>query len=505
MINKKGNFITRLGHRIYNKKMFAPFRNIVDILADRIEKSIRFELMVVVAIAFGCSFIFYSFSNNALKDEVRTSSIKYKYEYIDQSARNIADNIQSNKENLNLKDNIQFFADLISNDKRESDKAYITDLDGNVLWKSEGVVEDKIDIFSVIGSITNTDYNSENGAEKKIVYPLSIGEERCYFIYSGFPRAEIEYETYEVNNSFLALILSCIVFIIIFIVITNKKMKYLDEIANGLRIIANGKLDYHIEEKGNDEIRNLAANINNMADEINKKIIAERRAEQTKADLITNVSHDLRTPLTSIMGYIGLIKEGRYDNEETMKEYLDIAFSKAEKLKVLIEDLFEYTKLNNNGIQLNKIDVNLSEFIFQITEELTPMLEENSLTIIKNTSEEKIVVKVDPNKMVRVFENLIVNAIKYSFKPGKIVIGVYKNSDYATVVIRNKGNNIPEEKLNKLFDRFYRLDESRNEQTGGSGLGLAISKNIVQLHGGEIWAECYGEDISFCVKLKIEK
>ena len=114
-------------------------------------------------------------------------------------------------------------------------------------------------------------------------------------------------------------------------------------------------------------------------------------------------------------------------------------------------------------------------------------------------------VNVDPDKMVRVFENLLTNAVKYSYKPGNIVVGIYENEDYVTVAIRNKGKNIPPEKVAKLFERFYRVDESRNAQSGGSGLGLAISKNIVEMHGGQIWAECYGEDISFYVKLKCIK
>ena len=204
------------------------------------------------------------------------------------------------------------------------------------------------------------------------------------------------------------------------------------------------------------------------------------------------------------MGYIGLIKNKKYDNEEAMMEYLDIAFKKSEKLKCLIEDLFEYTKLNNDGIKLKMNEVNLNEFILQLTDELAPIFEENGITIINKSSEEGIRVNVDTDKMLRVFENLLTNAVKYSYKPGKVVIGVYKSKNNAIVAIKNKGQNIPKEKLNRLFDRFYRVDESRNTEMGGSGLGLAISKNIVELHGGRIWAECEGEDISFYVELKCE-
>lgn len=503
---KEQFFIIRMGNRIYNSRFFNPIRKITDYLKDKIEKSIRFELMLVFAICFVISMMFYGFTNDFLRRERQVSEIVYDYDSVTNTANIYMSRIEEGSDRGVTLDDTEFFNILINdiNSGGGSRKAFITDLDGNVIFKSSNVVEDKVDLFTVLSSDLNSnDYN--RGNEKRIVYPFKIGNDRCYFIYSEIPEARINYQTYEVDNSFLALILSTIVFIIIFIVITNKKMKYLDEIALGLKYIASGNLDYRIKEVGSDEIRNLATNINNMAEQINNKIESERIAEKTKADLITNVSHDLRTPLTSIMGYIGLVKDGRYENEDKMKEYLNVAFTKSEKLKELIEDLFEYTKLNNDGIKINKDEVNISEFIFQLIEELMPMFEESGLSVIKNAPDDKIFVDLDPSKMLRVFENLLTNAIKYSYKPGNIVVGVYKSNGYATIAIRNKGANISQEKLNKLFERFYRVDESRNAQTGGSGLGLAISKNIVDLHGGSIWAECHEEDITFYVKLKTSR
>lgn len=128
---------------------------------------------------------------------------------------------------------------------------------------------------------------------------------------------------------------------------------------------------------------------------------------------------------------------------------------------------------------------------------MTPLLDENKLTIYKKFESEKISVSIDTLKMLRVFENIITNAIKYSYKPGEILIGLYEKDGKAIVVFRNKGDHLSKEKSEKLFDRFYRLDESRNTNTGGSGLGLAISKNIVELHDGKIWAESVGNNISF--------
>ncbi|MFL0165170.1 MULTISPECIES: sensor histidine kinase [Clostridium] len=494
-------------HRIFsndisNLKLIQYIEKIIRSIKKRIEKNIRFELMMVIGICFLAAFIFYSFSNNLFKREHTEPQIKYDYDSIERSANDLAKQIES-QENLKLedKDKINSILENVS----DGEESYITDLDGKVLYKTKNVAEENIDIYSALKSAM-TNVNSEGISEpreKSYIMPLKIGSDRVYLIYSKIPEARITYNTISTSNSSLALILTVIVFIVLFVVITNNKMKYLDEIAVGLKIIASGNLNYRIEEKGTDEIKNIAYNINQMAKEIGEKISAERDAEKTKADLITNVSHDLRTPLTSVMGYIGLVIQNRYKDEKEMEEYLNIAFNKAERLKLLIDDLFEYTKLNNSGITLTKTKVNLAEFLSQLIEELTPLLDQNKLTIYKKFESEKISVSIDTLKMLRVFENIITNAIKYSYKPGEILIGLYEKDGKAIVVFRNKGDHLSKEKSEKLFDRFYRLDESRNTNTGGSGLGLAISKNIVELHDGKIWAESVGNNISFYVQLNL--
>lgn len=486
----------------FKSKILSNIEKLISSTKERIEKSIRFEIMTVIGVCFLIAFSFYSFTNNLLKHEYTEPQITYEYDSIERTADNLAKQLEADKSvTLKDKDKINSILDSVSS----GDKSYITDLDGKVLYKTKNVAEENIDIYSTMQSaMTSTGYEKSGTAkEKKYIMPLKIGDERVYLIYSKIPEANITYKTINTSNSSLALIFSVIVFIVFFVIITNKKMKYLDEIATGLKIIASGNLNYRIQEKGTDEIRNIAYNINCMAKEIGEKINAERDAEKTKTDLITNVSHDLRTPLTSVMGYIGLVLQGRYKDEEEMKEYLNVAFSKAERLKLLIEDLFEYTKLNNNGIKLTKTKVNLAEFLSQLIEELTPLFDENNLTVYKKFESEKLFVLIDTMKMLRVFENLITNAIKYSYKPGEILVGLYENDNTAIIVFRNKGDHLKKEKTEKLFDRFYRLDESRNSNTGGSGLGLAISKNIVELHEGKIWAESIGDNISFYVQLNL--
>ncbi|AOR24426.1 sensor histidine kinase [Clostridium taeniosporum] len=484
-------------------KVYKFFRNTCLRLRINIERSIRFELMLVIGICFLISFTFYNFTDVLLKKEYHNPEVFYDYESTEKEANMLLNELERN-ENLEISDSKEI-EEILNSPIYNNSKVYITNTDGKVIFKTSNVYEETIDIYSVFRDIISNENNTSNAARERVhIMPLKVGDSRLYLIYSKVPKAEIVYNTVEMSNSSLALSLTLIIFIISFVVITNNKMKYLDEIAGGLKIIANGNLNYRIEEKGRDEIRKIANNINNMAKEIGEKIQAEREAEKTKTDLITNVSHDLRTPLTSIMGYIGLVKEGRYQNKEEMNEYLGIAHNKAQKLNLLIEDLFEYTKLNNNAIKFCKEKVNLCELLSQLIDEMTPILDENSIIMNKKFDVDKAYVLIDVVKMLRVFENLIMNAIKYSIKPGKIIVGLYQKDDYITFVCRNNGEHISKEKLDKVFDRFYRVDESRNTTTGGTGLGLAICKNIINLHEGKIWAECIGDNISFYVKLKLE-
>jgi signal transduction histidine kinase len=213
----------------------------------------------------------------------------------------------------------------------------------------------------------------------------------------------------------------------------------------------------------------------------------------------------LRTPLTSIKGYLGLIKEKKYSSEEQLDEFLNIAYNKSEKLEVLINDLFEYTKLTSSVVNIEKQNIALNGLLEQLIEELVPISEENNINISEDFINEKVVVSIDPNKTVRVFENLLMNAIRYSLKPGEIRVKLTKEAGFALVSVQNRCDSLSEEDLKKVFDRFYRVEKSRSSDTGGSGLGLAIAKNIVQLQGGTIGVKYEDEYVSFDVRFKLLK
>jgi len=308
---------------------------------------------------------------------------------------------------------------------------------------------------------------------------------------------------HDIDTKLPAVIISFLAFIIMFYFITNKKMKYIEIVSVGLMEISKGNLDYRIKKCGDDELAMLADNINNMAKELKTKIDSERKAEKTKNDLITNVSHDLRTPLTSIKGYLELIKNKKYTQEKQLDQYANISYNQAEKLELLINDLFEYTKLANNAVKFDKQNITLNELLDQLIEELVPICENTTVTISKKFIKEKMIINVDPNKVVRVFENLLINAIRYSIKPSDIRVILTNNNGFSLVSIQNKCEKMSNDNLSKIFDRFYRVEESRSSDTGGSGLGLAIAKSLVELQDGFIEARYENGYISFNVQFKI--
>ncbi|MCY6485771.1 HAMP domain-containing sensor histidine kinase [Clostridium aestuarii] len=477
--------------------------------AGKLRHDIRSAIFLVFAICALGAFITYYISGECIKSIGKSARIDYTYsiEKMSRKAENIANEININQNKI--KDNKEFKEILEDNNIDDNYESMIVDLDGKVMYKSDNVDTVKIDIYTTIKNIMKSrDYKLDEyyyeSKEHVSFYPINIDSSKAYLIVKGVPTGEIIYYEHLKDEEFvLAVILATAVFIGIFLLLTKRKTDYIHQITDGVIRISQGNLDYRIDEKGKDELTQLSANINYMAKELKQKIQKERQADKTKNELITNVSHDLRTPLTSVIGYLGLIKENKYKNEQQLNEYVEIAFNKSEKLKILIEDLFEYTKVANHILKLHKQEVVLNELLSQLIEEFVPIFEESGLQIEKEISKEKIVVNLDTDKTVRVFENLIMNAIKYSFKPSKIKVCVYKDNNNAVVSIHNKGRNITKEHLPYLFERFYKADKSRTSQNEGSGLGLAIAKNIVEMHNGEIWAECEDENIWFYVSFKL--
>ncbi|NIK70473.1 MULTISPECIES: HAMP domain-containing sensor histidine kinase [unclassified Paenibacillus] len=293
-----------------------------------------------------------------------------------------------------------------------------------------------------------------------------------------------------------------IFFFIYFFALSRSTIRYLVRISQGIERIAGGDFESRLPVRGGDELGALAENINKMTAQLKLSIEEERRTERTKAELVTNVSHDLRTPLTSIVGYLGLIEEDRYRDEVELRHYVQIAYEKSIRLKTMIDDLFEYTR-TSGGIGLRLSPINLVEMIGQLSAQFRLQFEQAEMKCRLTLPDHPILIDADGDKLVRVFENLIVNAIQYGKEGRQIDIAVRSERWLAVVEIANYGEPLPASVIPLLFERFYRGEQSRSRNTGGSGLGLAIAKNIVELHHGLISAASAEGKTSFKVELPL--
>lgn len=360
-------------------------------------------------------------------------------------------------------------------------KVFIVDKQGKVLFSPENNGIKQFDINKILDQQCKSNFDKNN----IIYYDIKLLGEDRYVVVSDV--------LYKGDNLKL-FPLGILIFVALSLLLTYGKVEYINSLSKGLVEISKGNLNYRVKVKGRDELSLLGKNINYMTEELMNLKEREKEIEKKKDMLIVSVSHDLRTPLTSIVGYIKLIKEN-YKEKDDISKYIDIIDNKSNRLEELINDLFEYTKLTSCDIKLEKVNISLNEFMRQIVEGIMPVCNQNGLNILLKAPNEDLNVNVDPAKIVRVFENIISNAIRYSNKNSDINIKIFKAENGAMVSIENEGKPIKEDELNKIFDMFYRADESRNNQTGGLGVGLSIAKSIVELHGGKIWAECEGNKV----------
>lgn len=238
--------------------------------------------------------------------------------------------------------------------------------------------------------------------------------------------------------------------------------------------------------------------------DIHLKVVENRRkaieTEKQKDDLVMYLAHDLKTPLTSIIGYLTLLDECRELAVEQRAKFVGISLDKAYRLEQLINEFFEITRFSINTVTLERNRIDLNMMLEQMADEFYPMLSEKNLTVLFDIPEH-IIMFADADKIARVFDNLLKNAVNYSYEGTAIKIGARIRRNRVIIKFRNHCDEIPKEKLDRLFEKFYRMDSSRNSSSGGSGLGLAIAKQITELHGGSISAKSVPEHTDFTVVL----
>lgn len=294
------------------------------------------------------------------------------------------------------------------------------------------------------------------------------------------------------------------IFTVTFLLLQEKSMRYIAKISSAMHSISEGDLNITVDIEGDDEFSIMAASLNKMVGDLKELMDKEREAERTKNELITNIAHDLRTPLTSINGYLELLSGDTKLDPEVQKKYIGIAYVKTKRLEKLIEDLFGFTKLNYGKMSMHVSRVDVIKLLSQLLEEFYPSFVDKNLSYELQSNVPAMVIAADGNLLARLFDNLINNAIKYGADGKRILVKVNGNEEQVTVSVVNYGYVIPADELPLIFNKFYRVEQSRSTDTGGTGLGLAIAKNIVDMHGGAIDVTSDLSGTVFSVKLKVD-
>ncbi|WP_297213453.1 sensor histidine kinase [uncultured Flavonifractor sp.] len=314
--------------------------------------------------------------------------------------------------------------------------------------------------------------------------------------------AELLYQQYVRDNKQEILTLGTMVLMLVaFYLAMGRFTRWLDEVRTATRrLLYPGADPVELPR----ELAPIQEDLNAIRRQLSAREEAARETEQRKGDLVAFLAHDLKTPLTSVVGYLTLLRDNPGLTEEQRAKFTGIALDKAQRLEELLAEFFDISKMDLDSGEGEKVPIQLSMLLEQLADEFYPLFAEKELTCVPRI-QPHLMVLGDPDKLARVFDNVLRNAVSYSTPGGQVDIHAAAQGGYAEITIRNQGLEIPEGELSNIFNKFYRLDAARSSRTGGAGLGLAIAKEIVELHGGSIRCECNGALTSFVISLPLYK
>lgn len=316
-----------------------------------------------------------------------------------------------------------------------------------------------------------------------------------------------DYEHHTAKELFLAMMALILLlasgissFVVFFRLLTKNKASYIGDICEGIGRISEQSWTAAIEEKGGDELETISATINHMTQELAEKRKHEQELERQRNELITNVSHDLRSPLTSIIGYVRLLKGNGIKDEQKFNEYIEVTDRRLDGLKKLVDELFELTKLDSPDFTMNFELGDATGIVKQFGFEMGAILSQQGLELECDIDDEPFEMQLDHERLARVFQNLFANAAKYAGPNSAVRFAGRVSQTQITITLSNYVADGRQVDTSRMFDRFYKQDLSRTDQTG-AGLGLAIAGRIVELHGGSISASQTGNIITMTVIL----
>ena len=319
---------------------------------------------------------------------------------------------------------------------------------------------------------------------------MDIDHEDAFYVYSDYFRG--------IKEVFFAAAI-VLIFLLLLVFLFRWLTRYFREINQGIDCLLSDR-----EEKIrlSQEMQPFEIKLNTVQNILIQREQAARAAEQRKNELVMYLAHDIRTPLTSIIGYLRLLEQIPDLPDEEKEKYVHISLEKTYRLEKMINEFFEITCYNTQQITIASKAIDLYYLLVQVIDEHLPLFTEHGNYITFHTAE-SLEVCGDPERLARVFNNLLKNAVAYSSKGTEITVNAEETPEHIVVTVSNHGKTIPDDKLETLFEKFYRLDESRTSNTGGTGVGLAIAKEIVLLHGGTISADSKNGLTTFTVKLPI--
>lgn len=469
-------------------------KSFINLITIKIKRSINIKLCLWIAFSLIISISLGIISVCVLKtiNFVNVEHVDY-----DRDRYDTEEDVLNFINDLYLKDND--YDDYINkNISSFKGNVFICDKDGKV--KYGNINDGYAHIDSIELEVFREEIQKNKKSEYKIMYPLTIENNIYYFIMIK-ELDGISIYTYEVSYV-IAVVLASLLFIYLIYFGIRKKVKYIEYISSSINEISKGNLNYNIDKIGQDELSIVADQINIMEGNLLNMIERERKADKSQRELITNISHDLKTPLTVILGYLDIIRSKSYKTEEDEVQYLDAVYKKALVLQKMILDLFELVKLGNGQESLNKSDVNINKVLKQLIMENLPMAEDKNISMEFSDAQGVINLNIDLDKICRVFNNLMNNALKYTPENGEINVELKEDDAGALISFSNTCENIKKEDLDNIFNRFYRGDKARNSRIEGSGVGLSIVKKIIELHNSSIWAELHEGKIFFFIRLR---
>lgn len=413
-----------------------------------------------------------------------------------------------------------------SNPDKLADNNYLKNVDKQLKEINSGIVVKKngeiiysskmTEKLNVTDSLTNFNPDHARNMRCRRIFGSDMMIEKFDFYFSDKSQGSVFLvtDTDKIGNIIIKTIVAIIIVILIILAATDgiltffmskqilTPLVYLKKSANRIK---EGDLDFKIEASSKDEIGQVCLAFEEMRAKLKESIDMQNQYESNRKELISNISHDLKTPITAIKGYVEGIMDGVADTPEKMDKYIKTIYTKAADLDKLIDELFLFSKLDANKQKYEFEDIDISRYLMDCFEELEFDLEKVGMQInYYNNVDSPLTVIADREKIKRVIMNIVYNAVKYmDKKDGAINIRLSEMDDFAVIQIEDNGMGIPQDEIPKVFNRFYRVEPSRNAETGGSGLGLAIAQLIIYDHGGSIWIESeenLGTSVFFTLK-----